>query len=238
MSKKKLVLLLFIAGLVAVCAYAMYIFSIPKDFYTEEELLEKIPLITPKKEIQDIIQIDEETYFVPFLSADGSYGSSIWVWNTGKWECVGTDSASGPSILANNGNSYVYWNVHPHDKVQEWQIYLTSERNYSVTDANSENRLEVYFPKIQVKHTLTLGKESYGYVELPSKWKEIIGSFDLNPAQSGLLPSSHYYMFQYQAYNDKQEAVDLEHTFRNGGGGTYTGDFIQYMQQVISEELE
>lgn len=237
MSKKRFVLLLIIAALLAVGAL-MYIFMVPKDFYTEEELLEQIPLITPKKEIQDIIQLDEETYFVPFLSDDSSYGTSIWVWRYGKWECVGTNSGSGPTILANNGNSYVYWNVHPHDQVREWMIYLTSKRNYSVTNANSENRVEVYFPKVQVKNTIKLGKESFGYVELSSQWKEIIGSFDLSPAQSGLLPSNQYYVFHYQAYNDKLEAINLEHTFRNGGGGTYTGDYIQHMKQLIPEDLE
>ncbi|MBM7604945.1 hypothetical protein JOC75_002949 [Metabacillus crassostreae] len=238
MSKKKISLLLFIAGLLAVSTYVMYILMVAKDFYTEEELVEQLPLITPKKEIQDIIQLDEKTYFVPFLSDDGSYGTSIWVWSFGKWECVGTNSGSGPTILANNGNSYIYWNIHPHDQVREWEIYLTSERNYSVTNANSENRVEVYFPKVQVKDTIKLENESFGYAELSPKWKDIIGSFDFNPTQSGLLPSSHYYIFQYQAYNDQQKAIDLEHTFRKGGGGTYTGDYIHHMQQVMLNDLE
>lgn len=238
MNKKVLALLISIVGFVALSTYAIYILMVPNDFYTEEELLEKIPLKTPEKEIQDIVQLDLKTYFVPFLSEGGSYGSSIWVWRNGKWECVGTDSASGPQILENNGNSYVYWNVHPQDEVREWDIYLTSERNYSITDANSTNRLEVYFPKIQVKHTIEIGKESFGYVELPSLWKKIIGSFDLNPAESGLLPSSHYYLFHWQAYNGKREAINLEHTFRNGGGGSYTGDYIKHMQQLNPENLE
>ncbi|MCV9888014.1 hypothetical protein [Metabacillus halosaccharovorans] len=238
MRKKMLALLVVIVGFVAVSTYIIYRLIVPQDFYTKEELLEKIPISTSEKEIQDIVQLDEETYFVPFLSEDGSYGSSIWVWRIGKWECVGADSASGPQIVTNNGSSYVYWNVHPQDEVQKWDIYLTSERNYSVTNGNRAEQLEVYFPKIQVKHSIEVGKEHYGYVEMPSQWKEVIGSFDLNPAETGLFPSSHSFLFHWQASNGNQEPINLEHTFRNGGGGTYTGDYIQHMQQLNSEELE
>ena len=236
MKKKVLALLIIIVGILVISTYAIYRSVVPHEFYTKEELLVEIPIITPEKKIQDIVQLDGKTYFVPFLSEDGSYGSSIWVWRNGKWECVGADSGSGPQILTNNGNSYVYWNVHPQDDVREWDIYLTSERNYSVT--NGTNLLEIYFPKIQVKHTIETGKESFGFVEFPSRWKKIIGSFDVNSAESGLMPSSYNYLFQWQAYNSKQEVVNLEHTFLNGGGGSYSGDYIQHMQQLYPEELE
>ncbi|MCK0473724.1 hypothetical protein [Halalkalibacter sp. APA_J-10(15)] len=238
MSKKTIVLLFITFGLITVSTYAFYRFMIPNDFYTEEELLEEITHGTLDEEILDIVQLDEKTYFVPFLSTENSYSSSIWVWRFGKWQSVGTSTASDPQIVTNNGNSYIYWNVHPRDEIHEWDFYLTSERSYTVANANSENPLEVYMPRIQVKHTIEVENESFGFVELPEKWEGIIRSFDLNPSDSEFLPTSHYYQFEWQAYNGIREAINLDYTFRNGGGGSYSGEYITHMQQLNHDKLE
>ncbi|WP_226683202.1 hypothetical protein [Sutcliffiella horikoshii] len=238
MTKKAILVLSIIMALVTV-AIIMYIMMTPKAFYSENEIIENMDFRMQEMEIQDVMQLDEKTYFVPLLSNDGeSYGSSIWVWNGWKWECVGAATASEPQIVVNEGKSYIYWNVHPKDVVREWEFYLTSERNYSVTSVGDDNQLEVYNPKVQMKHSVESGEKSYGYIKLPSEWKEVIGSFDLYPAETGLIPSSHLYMYRWQAHNGEGAPVRLEHTFRHGGGGSYGGDYVRHMSQLIPEEME
>ncbi|ART75382.1 hypothetical protein B4U37_04695 [Sutcliffiella horikoshii] len=238
MTKKAIFLIFFVVALIA-GTIITYIMMTPKAFYSEDEIIENMDYLTQEIEVLDSMQLDEKTYFVPHLSNDGkSYGSSIWVWSGWKWECVGATTASDPQIVVNEGNSYIFWNVHPKDEVREWEFYLTSERNYSVTSVGDNNQLEVYYPKIQMKHSVELEKGSYGYVKVPSKWKEVIGSFDSYPAETGIIPSSHSYMYQWQAFNDDGESIRLEHTFRRGGGGSYGGNYFYHMTQLNPENLE
>lgn len=238
MTKKAILLLVIVMAIIA-GAITIYIMMIPKAFYSKNKIIENTNYLTHKMEVLDVIQLDEKTYFVPLLSNDGeSYGSSIWVWSGWKWNCIGVTTASSPQIVANEGNSYIYWNVHPQDDVREWEFYLISERNYSVTTLGDDNQVEVYYPKIQMKHSVEFGKESYGYVEVPSEWKEVIGSFDSYPAETGLFPSSHLYMYHWQAYNDEGESIRLENTFRPGGGGSYGGNYFFHMSQLDPVKLE
>ncbi|WP_339149233.1 MULTISPECIES: hypothetical protein [unclassified Sutcliffiella] len=239
MNKQLLAVLIF-GGIIALGMGVFYFFSVPKEFYTEEELLENYYHVTPemKFQIQDIVQLDEKTYIVLHHSYGDKYGSSVWVWRMGKWDNVGSSSSTGPQILNNNGNSYVYWNLDPDDIAQKVEIFVTSRRNYSITNSGASDRKEVYYPQIQVKHEIELGEKSYGYAKLPSQWKELTGSFDVSPADNGILPSSHYFTYQYQALNDKGEAISLEHTHRNGGGGSYSGDYVIFMGPVQSGDLE
>lgn len=237
MTKKAILLLIIVMAILA-GAITTYITMIPKAFYSEEEIIENMDYITQEMEVQDVIQLDEKTYFVPLLSNDGAYGSSIWIWSGWEWECIGATTASDPQIVVNEGNSYIYWNVHPKDEVREWEFYLTSDRNYSVTSVGDDNQVEVYYPKIQMKHSVEFRKGSYGYVEVPSEWKDVIGSFDFFPAETGFIPSGRSYMYQWQAFNDAGESILLEHTFRNGGGGSYGGNYFFHMSQLDPEDME
>lgn len=236
--RKKAIFLLFIIGALIVGIIITYISMTPKAFYTKDEIIKNMDYLTQDMKVQEVIQLDEKTFFVPLLSKEDGYGSSIWVWSGWKWECVGASTASDPQIVSNEGNSYIYWNVHPKDEVREWEFYLTSERNYSVRSLGDKSQMEVYYPKIQMKHSVEFGKESYGYVKFPNEWKEVIGSFDSFPAETGIIPSSHSYMYQWQAYNDEGESIRLEHTFRNGGGGSYGGNYFFHMSQLDPENLE
>ena len=235
---KKTIFLLFIIGALIAGIIITYITMTPKAFHSKHEIIKNMDYLTQDMKVQDVIQLDEKTYFVPLLSNGESYGSSIWVWSGWKWECVGAATASDPQIVSNEGNSYIYWNVHPQDEVREWEFYLTSERNYSVRSLGDNDRIEVYYPKIQMKHSVELGKKSYGYVKVPYEWKKVIGSFDAYPAETGIIPSSHSYMYHWQAFNDEGESIRLEHTFRNGGGGSYGGNYFFHMSQLDPVELE
>ncbi|WP_404350052.1 hypothetical protein LG311_04475 [Sutcliffiella horikoshii] len=236
---KKSIFLLFIVMAIVAGVIIIYIMMTPKAFYSEEVIIENTDYLTQEVEVLDVIQLDEKTYFVPILSNGGeSYGSSIWIWSGWKWNCVGVTTASDPQIIVNEGNSYIYWNVHPKDEVHEWELYLTSERNYSVTTVGDDNQVEVYYPKIQIKHSVEFGKESYGYVEMPSEWKDVIGSFDSFPAETGFIPSSHSYMYHWQAFDDEGKSIRLEHTFRHGGGGSYGGNYFFHMSQLDPEDME
>ncbi|NLP49848.1 hypothetical protein [Bacillus sp. RO1] len=238
MTKKAIFLLVIVMAIIA-GAITIYIMMIPKAFYSKNEIIENTNYLNQEMEVLDVIQLDEKTYFVPLLSNDGeSYGSSIWVWGGWKWNCIGVTTASGPQIVVNEENSYIYWNVHPKDEVHKWEFYLTSERNYSVTTVGNDNKLEVYYPKVQMKHSVEFGENSYGYIKIPSEWKEVIGSFDSYPAETGIIPSSHSYMYHWQAYNDDGESVRLEHTFRHGGGGSYGGNYFFHMTQLFPEDME
>ncbi|AJD89732.1 hypothetical protein JMA_04150 [Jeotgalibacillus malaysiensis] len=239
MSRKQIGFIgLFIIVVIGIVVYLIERMHVPAAFLAEEKILAALSKDSEDTELQDKIQIDEETYFVPYVSEGNRYGKSIWKWLSGDWEMVSESEATGPSILQGESEKYIYWNIHPEDEVKELEFYLIRDRNYSVSYPDFENESTLYLPHLQVSHTVETGDKTYGFAKFPSDLEEISEALQTNQEMSqGILPSN-IYTYRWQALNADGERKELEETRRGGGGGSHTGNYVQFMSELNEGELE
>ncbi|MBM7619891.1 hypothetical protein JOC95_001743 [Bacillus tianshenii] len=244
MNKKVVFLIgLLLAG--AVILAAVFYLQTPKAFLTEEEIMDELYLTNSTarvKEIQDIVPLDDRSFFVPFILEGDRYASSIWMWLGGKWENVSVTTSSGPiSWTSKDGTeTFFTWNVDPQDKVEYFQFYLLSERYFQVTNVNANDRIEIYLPKIQMAHRVPVDETSYGAVPIPEEWAGIMESFnDVNDFHGWFMDyQSHQTYFAWQAFNEMDEKIRLEKTYGDGGGGYSTGSYTEPLLFINEGDLE
>lgn len=213
--------------------------AVPDQFLTEEEILAELPMENPDKKVQDMIQIDEETYFVPYIAGENGYSTSIFKWLDGQWTNVSESMSSRPHLLQAESGPYVFWNVHPDDEVEQWELTFLYSRTYSESFRGSEEERTFYMPHVQVSETISAGKESYGYEKLPEKVKKTAEAVKTNPkSPPESLAFSTKYPIRWQALNSEGEVTELEVSEKYGGGGRYGGDYVSMMNQLMEEELE
>ncbi|TDL32814.1 hypothetical protein E2R51_09085 [Jeotgalibacillus sp. S-D1] len=237
--KQKGILVLILACIIGISVYFSQRMVVPDDFLSEQEILAGLPLENLDKEIQDIIQIDEKTYFVPYIADENVYSTSIFKWLDGKWTNVSESTWAGPLLLQADSEPYVFWNIHPGDNVENWELYFLYSRDYSLSYPGSEDEKTFYMPHIQVSETISKGEESYGYAPLPVELKNTVEAVTTNPkSPPETLSFSMKYPLSWQAHNSEGEAVILEKTRQYGGGGRYGGDYVSMLNELIEEELE
>ncbi|MFB1082632.1 hypothetical protein [Jeotgalibacillus sp. JSM ZJ347] len=213
--------------------------AVPDQFLTEEEILADLPMENPNKKVQDMIQIDEETYFVPYIADENVYGASVFKWLDGEWVYVSDSTSSRPHLLQAEGGPYVFWNVHPDDEVEKWEFTFLYNRTYAEHFRGSENERTLYMPHVQVNETLNTGSESYGYAKLPEKVKKTAEAVTTNPqSPPESLAFSMKYPIRWQALDSEGEVSRLEQTEKYSGGGRYNGDYVSMLNRVMEEELE
>jgi len=245
MNKKVVLLIALILTGVAILATVVYL-QTPKAFLTEEEIMEKLYVdntFVRVEEIQEIVPLDEKSMFVPFITNEGKYGSSFWMWRYGEWEQISLYTSFGPvSWTSEDGTkTYLTWNIHPDDKVDYFKFYLISDRYFQVSYANGPNRIETYLPKIQMDHKVPIDSKTYGAIPIPEEWEGIIDSFIVVNNQKGLFTNHHNLQptrFARQAFDDKNKEVNLKKTIGGGGGGSSSGNYIQHIGQVNDMDLE
>ncbi|MHA6480838.1 hypothetical protein ACX1C1_02690 [Paenibacillus sp. strain BS8-2] len=123
-------------------------------------------------EIQDIVEVDSRHLFVPFVSKDGEYGMSFWVWDRFKWELRRVQSDGDPHLWSLRGDDpagqYLVWNVNPDYMVGEYALYWMRDRNGGQFYGN-----DFYIPRVQLEHRISLGERTYGTLLLPEQWAEL-----------------------------------------------------------------
>lgn len=241
MSWKQKGLLLFIfVFIVGIFVFLINRMAVPDHFLTKEEILAELPMETADQEIQDIIQVDEVTYFVPYIARENVYGVSIFKWLEGDWVYVSDSTSSRPHLLQAESGPYVFWNVHPGDEVEQWELTFLYSRTYAESFRGSENERTFYMPHVQVSETINTGSESYGYTKLPEKLKKTAEAVTTNPkSPPESLAFSTKYPIRWQALNSEGgEISSLEQTEKYSGGGRYNGDYVTMLNQLLEEELE
>jgi hypothetical protein len=229
--------------LVVILSSIIYLFYYPKNgtaFPSESELTSIINSTHPNariKQIQDVIQVDDHHYFVPFLSKDGEYCTSYWEWQANKWKVLNIDTSGEPKVWKidkNDPSTYHFiWNLHVDDKISDVKFYLYRDRNYHITDG-----IENYFPKIQMEKSLSVKEVSYGVEKISRDWTTVIDSFE--KLESSTIPSymdefdvNRYVYFAWTPY--EQSGIEAK-TMYSVGGHSFTNDdieldFVRYMDK-------
>lgn len=123
-------------------------------------------------EVLDIVPLDDRHLFVPFISEDGEYGASFWVWKRFEWDIPAVQSHGYPQnwqLKENDpASGYLVWNLDPASKIKELDFYLIRDREAGRTDGN-----DYYRPRAQLETSVGLDGRSYGILRMPDDWIEL-----------------------------------------------------------------
>lgn len=180
--------LFLVAGSLAV--YWFY-FSEPDALPGEKQMVKAINGLLPEAnagEIQEVIKVDGKHAAAPFISNEGVYGVSTWVWHRHKWK-LGTVRTKGePKIWKvdpEDPSTYrIVWNINPSEKnVDTLNFYYKRDRNYSVSGTRHE-----YTPSIRMKKEVSFGENPYGVLNLPDDWVAVMEEMADGASHNGVFP--------------------------------------------------
>ncbi|QWC23477.1 hypothetical protein KJK41_03655 [Bacillus haikouensis] len=180
--------LFLVAGSLAV--YWFY-FSEPDALPGEKQMVKAINGLLPEAqagEIQEVIKIDGKHAAAPFISKEGIYGVSTWVWHRHKWK-LGTVRTKGePKIWKvdpEDPSTYrIVWNINPSEKnVDTLNFYYKRDRNYSVSGTRHE-----YTPSIRMKKEVSFDENPYGVLKLPDDWVAVMEEMADGASDNGVFP--------------------------------------------------
>jgi len=229
-------LVLIVAAVIYLLAY-----STPAAVPDQDELVKEINQVFPgaaASEIQDIIHLDKKSVLIPFISVRDDYSLSLWEWKHNKWK-IAYINTNGFPILLKLGNkpssNYIVWNIHPDDNVEEIHLYLNRNRGYSI----SGNENHYYYPKVQLKHPITLQDRTYGAMKFPDVWAQVLKAIE--PTQIAQQSIFNYNPFRYQldikaiTYDHENNKVFPE---RSMNGRQYIGGKLRYQHIIIMNEAD
>ena len=190
----KVSLIFLLLVLIVAAFFYVVMLTKPKALPDRSALIEEINEFFPggaAREILDVIYIDKKHAFIPFISIRGDYSISIWQWKFDEWKLVNVNTNGFP-ILWKLGKDpstyYIVWNLHEKDGVEELHMYLNRQRNFHSSSKSGQH----YYPRVQVKHLISLQESTYGVMKLPDEWVTILKAIQPVPSvQDSLFKLNH-----------------------------------------------
>lgn len=233
-------LLVFIMILTGGMVYWFY-FASPAAFPDKDKI--KNILMDPHNgidiaEIQDIIFLDDKHVYIPFTSKTESHGISLWEWKKHEWQLSSFSTGSMPFIWKidpdNLATQYIIWNFHPDNNLDYLTFYLIKERGYSVTEGKHQ-----YDPGIQMDFRVEVGKQSYGYAQIPTEWQEyteaekkLMEEMKPNPFFTDFFPPTQYYFgWQSTSKDGTVEFPSIPDINGFGSGGQST-ESLRFLNEI------
>lgn len=182
MKQKKYFIIVAFVGLmfIVIGGYNYLLPSKPGDFFTNEQLIQKMNGLIEQddiRQIQDIMALSERNYFVPFQTEDGSLGMSYWTWKNGKWIMNGIEMnqyiAFWQLDQKDPSTTYFLWNFPPDEQLKTLQLYLIKEREYVIGDGEHH-----YEPRVQMNEEVQINNNRFGIKQIPNDWSLILNKFE------------------------------------------------------------
>ena len=204
-------------------------FKQPTSFLSEAAMVEEMNSYTSSfsvKEIQDVLQLDEHHYFVPFVNHDGTKAMSFWKWDKAKWNLVELTTHSKIRWQLDKkdlSSSFIVWN---RSSVEDATITLVfyRERNFLSSGDN-----HFFTPHVLLTEEITLSE--YGIAKVPEQWSKVMAEIDKS---SGVTNKSMFSFFDYDsnyyigaAYNFEDFETNGTNTYSTGNAET-TLDYVMY----------
>ncbi|MBD8068592.1 hypothetical protein [Bacillus sp. PS06] len=206
-----------------------------KSFLTDEELINEINphfLSVKVSEIQDIVYLDDNHVFVPYITTEGDYAISYWIYEKRKWQNAYTGTLGSPLHVKVHSEQYFLLNYDPLQDLQRLDFYLIKDRSFLVSDG-----IQSYQPRIQLKHSVQVADfpHSYSAIKLPENWIDLIGEYEQliqynqpDPFFGDMfLPPT--VQFGVIAYDEKGEQTYPGPENGSGYGGGNSSDVINYL---------
>lgn len=192
--------------------------------------------------IQKVIHADSRHVAVPFVSEDGDYGMSFWIWVKRKWEMTSLESSGEPRMwmidYADPSSYFLTWNIDPESAAEKLTAHMIRRRDYGVADYK-----HYYFPRIQLSNEITLAKESFGAMPLPATWQEVLNSsiqledIGTSPWFNSYSSQAMQFEFVWNVLDDKGKSVSQEVLFESSNY-SYGASNVQIMMRIEENELE
>ncbi|WP_342599775.1 hypothetical protein MHB48_01195 [Psychrobacillus sp. FSL H8-0483] len=236
MKKKIFIYFGSIVFLLTVVLIYWFYFSKPNPFPTDEQLVKEMNSLFPEVSasiIQEVIYLDKEHAFVPFISEEDHYGISFWVWKHHKWMVEFMDTNGNVRVWKINNNDpstyHFVWNSASSEQLNYMNLYLIKKRNYYVTD-----NVHHYFPGVQMEEKISLPKTTYGSLPISNEWVSVIDS--LNKLNSAKQPDPFFPFYTpqqdiYFGWNTIDKSDEITYPDRNLNSSTsWNGDSnIEYL---------
>lgn len=201
----------------------------PTSFLSESAMVEEMNSYTSSfnvKEIQDVLQVDEHHYFVPFVNYDGTKAMSFWKWDKGKWDLIELTTHQKKRWQLDEkdlSSSFIVWNRST-AKDSTMTLLFYRERNFHSFGDN-----HFFTPHILLTGEITLSE--YGIAKVPEQWSKIMAEIDKS---AGVPNNSMFSFFDYYPnyfiaadYNFEDFGTDGTHSYGTGNAET-TLDFIMH----------
>jgi hypothetical protein len=236
---------LLIAGILFIAVgFIVYWFypSKANSFLSDEEMMNEInPHFSNVKisEVQDKVFLDDNHVFVPYITTEGDYAISYWVYEKHQWTNEYTGTMGSPlHVRIDSSQSYFLWNFNPEDKLNILDFYLIKDRNFHVSDG-----VQSYEPRIQINLPVQVSKEQYSYsaMKVPEEWTQLISEHEqLIKAQLPdpffgdmfIPPSLH---FGWIAYDEKGKITYPGPDSGSGYGGGNLSEIVHYLDPMLLE---
>ncbi|MEH7225157.1 hypothetical protein V7112_15215 [Bacillus sp. JJ1566] len=244
--KRKVQLIVGIALTLCAVAFVFYFYlAKPSSFLSSEEILAELNKYSPDPEATEILEtleIDDRHVYVPFITKDNKYGTSLWIWEKHKWELVAESDNGAPKLLkvdSKDPSSYrVFWNIHPDDHLSYGELYYIRNRNYHRIEG-----IDNYYPRLQMKTILDFEEKPYGIIELPNEWQKVMETtIRVEEARqpdsffNDYFPVLHDVYLGWLPYNKEHERQDANKS--HNGGGSWSGIDLQPVMYLDEEQLE
>lgn len=204
-------------------------FKQPTSFLSEAAMVEEMNSYTNSfnvKEIQDVLQVDEHHYFVPFVNHDGTKAMSFWKWDKAKWNLVllTADTKKRWQLDKKDlSSSFIVWN---RSSVEDSTMTLLfyRERNFNTSWGH-----HFFTPHVLLTEEIALSE--YGIAKVPEQWSKIMAEIDKS---AGVTNNSMFSFFDYNPNYLIAADYNFEDFETNGTESYWTGnaetilDFIMY----------
>ena len=225
----------YLIGIVVVVVVAVVVillwqnFKQPTSFLSESAMIEEMNSYTSSfnvKEIQDVVQVDEHHYFVPFINHDGTKAMSFWKWDKAKWNLVLLTSDTKKRWQLDEkdlSSSFIVWN---RSSVEDSTMTLLfyRERNFNTSWGH-----HFFTPHVLLTEEIALSE--YGIAKVPEQWSKIITEIDKS---AGVTNNFMFSFFNYNPnyliaanYNFDDFSTNGTESYWTGNAET-TLDFIMY----------
>lgn len=240
MKKKWLLFLIGLAGLLIFSITVTWFdFSKLERFLSNDELIHEINSSVPNvtvRAIQDVVQLDERHIYVPYISQEGHYNDSYWIWKRGRWQVNMLNSPSKPQIWKikkeDPSSYYFVWNFPRDDEWSELKLYYIRNRSYSISEDMGS-----YYPRVQLEEKVSLVEKSYGALQLPKEWVSTIKPFiEVEKAKQPNFFHEQSIYFGWMSYD--QFGREKIPESRSGVGHYYGHADIDHLMFISEEQLE
>ena len=168
-------------------------FKQPTSFLSEAAMVEEMNSYTSSfnvKDIQDVVQVDEHHYFVPFVNDDGTKAMSFWKWNKAKWNLIELTTLQKRRWQLDKkdlSSSFIVWNrSFAEDSTMTLLFYR--ERNFSTSWGH-----HFFTPQVLLTEEISLSE--YGIAKVPEQWSKIMAEIDKSAGVT------NNFMFSFFDYN-------------------------------------
>lgn len=193
-------------------------------------------------EIQKVIQVDRRHAAVPYISEDGDYGMSFWIWGKWKWELTSLESNGEPRLWMidrNDPTSYfLTWNIAPEIGAEKLNAYIIRQRDYGMAEGKN-----FYSPRVQMSKEVVVAEEPFGAIPLPSTWQEVLQStIRLDETETfswfdSYSTAAMQFEFRWDALDGNGKSVSQEVFFKSPSY-SYGSSDLQYMLMIEEREME